>query len=165
MGAGRGTIALFVLLALAWVLIVSGVGWQESVAGAVVVVAVLLVSGTSRRMFGGVRFTLKALLLAPIYLLIFLWHLVRANLDVARRVLSPSLPINPGIVRVRTGLTSPLGKLVLANSITLTPGTLTLDADGDSLYVHWIDVRGDDIDAATAAIVSGFERTLKEVVR
>lgn len=165
MGAGRGTIALFVLLALAWVLIVSGIGWQESVAGVVVVVAVLLVSRTSRRMFTGVRFTVKALLLAPVYLLIFLWHLVRANLDVARRVLSPSLPINPGIVRVRTGLTSSLGRLVLANSITLTPGTLTLDADGDSLYVHWIDVRGDDIDAATAAIVSGFERTLKEVVR
>ena len=86
------------------------------------------------------------------------------DLDVAVRVLKPSLPIRPGIVEVKTGMQSQLGKLLLSNSITLTPGTLTLDVQGDRMFIHWIDVKGDDIDSSTAAIVSVFERTLKEVV-
>jgi len=59
---------------------------------------------------------------------------------------------------------SSLGKLLLANSITLTPGTLTLDVKEDRMFIHWIDVQGKDIDAATKAIVGTFEGTLKEVV-
>jgi multicomponent Na+:H+ antiporter subunit E len=145
-------------------LIVSTLGLEESLVGLVVVVAIVAVTRQSRRLFDGVRLSLKALFLAPIYLLYFLWQLIKANLDVAMRVLSPSLPINPGIVRVRTGLKSSLGKLVLANSITLTPGTLTLDSEGDSLYIHWINVKGEDVYSATNAVVAGFERILKGIV-
>ena len=54
--------------------------------------------------------------------------------------MSPSLPINPGIVEVKTRLTSKIGRLFPANSITLIPGTLTVDIKGDSLFIHWVDV-------------------------
>jgi multicomponent Na+:H+ antiporter subunit E len=76
-------------------------------------------------------------------------------------VLSPALPLNPGIVKVRTRLKSRMGRLLLANSITLTPGTLTVDIDGEWLYIHWVTVASADIEAATAAIVSGFEGYLE----
>jgi multicomponent Na+:H+ antiporter subunit E len=54
-----------------------------------------------------------------------------------------------------------MGRLLLANSITLTPGTLTVDLDGDWLYIHWVRVESVDIDRATAEIVAGFERYLE----
>lgn len=74
----------------------------------------------------------------------FLWAMARANLDVAYRVITGR--INPGIVRFNPGLKTDAGRTMLANSITLTPGTLTLDVDDASgdFYVHWINVRAVD---------------------
>lgn len=98
------------------------------------------------------------------YLFIFLKELLKANIDVALRVINPALPINPGIVAVKTDLKSPLSKLILANSITLTPGTLTVDIKDDTLFIHWIDVRNKDIESVTKDISSKFEKILKEIV-
>jgi len=80
---------------------------------------------------------------------------------VALRVLTPSLPINPGIVEVKTKLTTDIGKMLLANAITLTPGTLTVDILDDRMFIHWIDVTSTDINEATRAIVSKFEKYLE----
>ncbi len=100
------------------------------------------------------------------YLLVFFRALIEANIDVARRVISPSLPIRPGVVEARTTLTSPLGKLLLANSITLTPGTLSVDVEGEVIRVHWIDITpGADMEHATQLIVGRFERHLKGFLR
>jgi multicomponent Na+:H+ antiporter subunit E len=70
----------------------------------------------------------------------FLVEMAKANLDVAYRVVTGR--IRPGIVRVRSGMKTDLGTLMLANSITLTPGTLTVDVDEESndLFVHMINV-------------------------
>jgi len=67
------------------------------------------------------------------YLGLFTRELVKSNLDVARRVVSPEVRINPGIVEIKTRLKHPTYRLVLANSITLTPGTLTVDMMADTL--------------------------------
>jgi multicomponent Na+:H+ antiporter subunit E len=66
-------------------------------------------------------------------------------------------------VRVRTELTTRLGKTFLANSITLTPGTLTVDVDGQDMYIHWINVTSEDTDERTEAIVKRFEGLLKRI--
>jgi multicomponent Na+:H+ antiporter subunit E len=97
------------------------------------------------------------------YIPYFLYYCVRANLDVAYRVLHPDLPIRPGIVRVRTELTTNLAKTFLANSITLTPGTLTVDIVGSDVYVHWINVATDDPEKQTEQIVKRFEGFLKRI--
>lgn len=97
------------------------------------------------------------------YVPIFLKNLVLSNLDVAVRVLNPRLPINPGIVRVRTDLTAPHQRLLLANSITLTPGTVTLEMDGPNLYIHWLDVRDADPSPAGAAIKDEMEQGIRRV--
>lgn len=68
----------------------------------------------------------------------FFWGMAKANLDVAYRVITGK--INPGIVRISPQLKSDLSITMLANSITLTPGTLSVDVDEktNELYVHWI---------------------------
>jgi multicomponent Na+:H+ antiporter subunit E len=93
-----------------------------------------------------------------------LWSILLANLDVASRVLSPRLNINPGIVKISTRLKNPVGRLILANSITLTPGTLSVDVIGDQLYIHWIDVEERDVEAATRKIAASFERYLEVIL-
>ncbi|MFA9459305.1 Na+/H+ antiporter subunit E [Thiohalorhabdus methylotrophus] len=64
------------------------------------------------------------------------WQVILSNIDVARRVLSPSLPISPCIVRVRASQKTDLGRVIFANSITLTPGTVSIDLQGDEVEVH-----------------------------
>jgi len=99
------------------------------------------------------------------YVPVFLWECLKANIDVAYRVIHPGLPIRPGIVKVRTSLRSESGLTFLANSITLTPGTMTVDVDRENgfLYVHWIYVRDQDMEKATRIIVENFEKILKRI--
>jgi len=99
------------------------------------------------------------------YIPIFIWECFKANIDVAYRVGHPDMPINPGIVKVKTILRSDTGLTFLANSITLTPGTLSIDVDQENgfLYVHWINVKDKDIERATRLIVHKFERILKRI--
>ncbi len=155
---------LIVALAIVWVLLTASLRSDELLLGGVAVLIVALAVRNLWGVFSGIQLSPKAFIHAILYFLLFLRELVKANIDVAARVLNPSLPIRPGIVEVRTGMKSSLGKLLLANSITLTPGTLTLDVKEDRMFIHWIDVQGKDIDAATKAIVGTFEGTLKEVV-
>ncbi|MDD5557907.1 MAG: Na+/H+ antiporter subunit E [bacterium] len=100
-----------------------------------------------------------------VYFPLFLWECLKANVDVAWRVSHPGMPISPGIVKVRTRLRSETGLTFLANSITLTPGTLSVDIDRKHgiLYVHWIAVAERDIEGATRRIVERFERILARV--
>jgi len=99
------------------------------------------------------------------YVPVFLWECCKANIDVAYRVLHPRLPINPGIVKVKTKLKTDTGLTFLANSITLTPGTLSVDIDKDNgiLYVHWIDVKTKDVKEATVMVVERFEKILRKI--
>ena len=84
-----------------------------------------------------------------------------ADTDSLYRSLDLSLipePIRPGIVRVRTRLRRPAARALLANSITLTPGTLAVDVREDgTMMVHWIVVRSTDPDEAARLVVGRFE--------
>ncbi|MEA3491265.1 MAG: Na+/H+ antiporter subunit E [Campylobacterota bacterium] len=73
------------------------------------------------------------------YLSVLIKNLVKSNISIAHRVLSRDMKLSPAIVAVKTDLTSDWKKLLLANSITLTPGTLTLDIEGETLYIHTIE--------------------------
>ncbi len=84
----------------------------------------------------------------PIWGLVYLWVLFKnlwlSNLRIAKRTLSKDMKLSPAIVAVKTELKSDWKKLLLANSITLTPGTLTLDIKEDRLYIHVIEYREGD---------------------
>jgi multicomponent Na+:H+ antiporter subunit E len=146
---------------LLWLLLTGSFNSQEIIAGVVVSVAVTALFTARLTIFTGFRFSW----LAPLYILAYLAHflvaLVRANFDLARRVLTPSLPIRPQLVEVSTALKSPLGKMLLANTITLTPGTLTVDVVSDRLLIHWVYCPpGMTTEQATAAIAARFEQYL-----
>ena len=98
-----------------------------------------------------------------LYLPYFLYYCVKANLDVALRVIHPDVPIRPGIIKVRTTLNTDMAKTFLANSITLTPGTLTVDIDGQDLYIHWINIHVEGLEKRSAEICGRFEPLLRRI--
>ena len=98
-----------------------------------------------------------------VYLFIFIWECLKANLDVAYRVLHPAMPIKPGIVKVKTELRSEFARTILANSITMTPGTISVDIIGDVLYIHWIYVHSEDPEVYTHIISGQFEKYIKKI--
>lgn len=97
-----------------------------------------------------------------VYIPFFFKEVVKSNIDVAYRVLHPKMPIKPGIVLVKTKLKGDISKLILANSITLTPGTFTLDIIDDNYLIHWIYVESDNIEKASELIPEKFEKYIKE---
>ncbi len=76
------------------------------------------------------------------YLLWLMWQVVLANIDVVRRIWDPSLPIRPTWQRLDIKVSSPLATMIYANSITLTPGTLTTDVREDHFMVHSLTADG-----------------------
>lgn len=156
----------FAVTVLLWILLTGDMGTQELSAAVVAGVLVAALAGPRLSIFTGIRFSAAA----PVHLVLYVGHflvaLVRANLDMAKRVLSPSLPLRPAVVEVETRLASSLGRLLLANSITLTPGTLTIDIIGDRLLVHWIYCPpGTDLAQATRSISESFERHISGFLR
>jgi multicomponent Na+:H+ antiporter subunit E len=100
------------------------------------------------------------------YVLLFSWECLKANIDVAYRVLHPDLPIRPGTIRVKTSLKTDTGLTFLANSITLTPGTTTVDIDKENgiIYIHWIYVPdGYDVNSMRLRVVEKFETVLRRI--
>lgn len=157
---------LFFLCYLVWCLLNWVPDWQHLLVGAFVSGLVVFIFGdlfftNSRSLGNPVRFLYFIFVFVPV----FLWECLKANVDVAFRVIHPALPINPGIVKVKTALKSETGLAFLANSVTLTPGTLTVDIDAERgfLYVHWINVKATDVEKATQLIVGRFENILMKV--
>jgi multicomponent Na+:H+ antiporter subunit E len=149
------------VLFLLWILLTGSMAFEELLTG--FIVAIVAAIATSRiALFDGLKLTLASPLALFKYLVHFFIALLKANLDLARRILSPSLLINPAMVEIRTELKSDLGKLLLANSITLTPGTLAVDIQQDRILVHWIDVSSaTDLEHATRIIAGGFEQHIR----
>ena len=152
---------IFVLSYLTWLALNWSVSTDVLLTGAAVSLLISTLLCRRCNVMKEVRLTPKSFAYAFAFVGVFWWELIKSNFDVALRVLKPSLPINPGIVEVKTRLKSDIGKMLLANSITLTPGTLTVDIHGDRMVIHWIDVSSTDIEGATKAIVSKFEKFLE----
>jgi multicomponent Na+:H+ antiporter subunit E len=93
-----------------------------------------------------------------VYIFVLGYYVIKGGIDVSYRVLHPSMPIKPGIIRIKSVLETETGRSVLANSITLTPGTLTIDVmDDGTFYVHWLNVLTDDEEEAAEMVLRRFE--------
>lgn len=85
---------------------------------------------------------LRAIRKAPLflaYVFVLLWEIVKAGLLVSKCVLFKKYTVTPKLVTFRTDLRTDFGRFLLANSITLTPGTITIRVEGDALTVHCLD--------------------------
>lgn len=69
-------------------------------------------------------------------------EIVKANIDVAKIILNPALPISPQTFRTRASQKTELGQAIYANSITLTPGTISIDLNGEWITVHALTTAG-----------------------
>jgi multicomponent Na+:H+ antiporter subunit E len=162
----KSKIVLFLVAFLVWCLLVWPPDWQHLSIG-------VLVAGLVALVIGDLFINRAHLLKEPkrywyfvaYYVPVFIWECLKANIDVARRVLHPQLPINPGIVKIKTRLKTDTALTFLANSITLTPGTMSVDIDAERgfLYVHWIDVKAKDTVGATRMIAQRFEKILIKI--
>ncbi len=153
---------LFVTLMLFWILLTS-LDFQEIIAGVITSLLIVLLTFKMEPIFADIKITPKSIVFSVIYIFVFIRELIISNIDVARKVIDPKLPIKPGIVKVRTKLKSKIGKTILANSITLTPGTMTTEIKGEYLYIHWIEIKEDNLEGATHAIVQTFEKYLEVI--
>lgn len=156
-------VALFIIAFVTWLLLTWTFHYQDVLIGIGVSLVITFLLGDIFAVNPHKFFSLKRFFRLLYSLLIFSYYCIKANLDMAYRVIHPKLPIKPGIVKIKTELKSALGRTFLANFITLTPGTLTVDIKGEYLYIHWIYVRTEDIEKATRIIAGRFEKILKEV--
>lgn len=94
------------------------------------------------------RFGVPLVRIAPLallrYALWLLWQVIEANLHVARLVLDPRMPVTPRLLRFRVRFESRVSQVVLAHSITLTPGTVTVDLQDGEFLVHALVPRSAD---------------------
>jgi multicomponent Na+:H+ antiporter subunit E len=154
----------FVLAFIIWMLLT----WQID---AQVIIAGLIASAIVALLFHEILPKEHLVFISPIrifwalvYVPVFFYYMIKANFDVVYRALHPRMPIKPGIVKIKTNLKTQSGITALANSITLTPGTLTVDLTDDGfLYIHWINVKSDDVEQATELIARRFEWFLKKI--
>ena len=159
----------FVVAFIVWILL----AWPfaEGKIDQQVVIAGLIASAIVAFLFHEVLPIEHNVLISPIrlfwllvYIPVFFYYVIIANLDVVYRALHPKMPIKPGIVKIKTNLKTESGITALANSITLTPGTLTVDLTDDGfLYVHWINVKSADVEEATEFIARRFEWFLQKI--
>jgi len=153
----------FIVSYIFWLLLTLSLEWDRLAAGAVVCLLTTMIFGKTsiqkHKLLQPQRYCWAAY-----YVFLLMWECLKANLDVAYRVLHPAMPIHPGIVKVRTSLKSDLARTSLANSITMTPGTLSVDVTDDGyLYIHWINVKTQDVEEASQKIVVVFEKILKRI--
>lgn len=168
-GAGRRSslgrhVALFVILALFWFILSGRIGVQYVVFMLISVGIVLALN--PERPFGApgraevpsAAGRVRAGIAFVRFLAWLVWKVIGANIDVAVRILHPRLPIRPQLMRFRTGLRNEVAQVLMANSITLTPGTVTIDLKDGEFLVHSLHP------ATTGAILSGeLERAIAPI--
>jgi multicomponent Na+:H+ antiporter subunit E len=152
---------LNLILALTWAALQGGLTATNLVAG-------FLIGGLAIYLFRAMFFRplyFRKIALGAKLLVVFLHQLLRANLAVLKVVLSPRIRVRSGVIALPTELTDEVALTVLANMITLTPGTLTLDISPDRryLYVHTLNL--EEPEAVKRDIQRSFERYLKALSR
>lgn len=166
-------LSVFIFCFLFWLLLTWSVAPRELFWGAIISA---VVSGFTARFFIHARpfwlYHPKRLLMLLIYCVaIFPWELIKANLSMAKLVLDPKLgDYQAGILRVPGSkrIRSTYGLAMVSNSITLTPGTITMDVAEDEAgdiwyYIHWIDVAETDREKAGEAIKGRMERWIGRI--
>ena len=154
---------LFIFLLVIWVILTNTFKIEELLTGILVSVILALMLSKNYQKIGLPPLGIKRIIYFVIFIFVLLKEIVKANFDVAYRVLHPKMPIKPGIIIIKTELKQDFAKMILANSITLTPGTFTLDIKGDELLIHWIYVITEDEMEATKIIGEKFEKYLRVV--
>lgn len=156
-------VVFFIVLLIFWVILTFDVSLINILVGTVAALITVLLFSKHIIRYAGKIFQPMRYFWLVIFLVVFIWECLKANFDVAYRVLHPKMPIKPGIVKVKLGLKSEIAKTILANSITMTPGTISVDLVDDILYVHWIYVKSFDPEVYQHEVAGRFEKYIKRI--
>lgn len=150
-----------IVLAMAWAAMNGEINPANLTAGFVLGYLMLLVT---RKALNSSRYVSKVPQVLY-FVLYFLWELIQSNVRVAYEVLTPGHHMKPGIVAVPLDIQRDYQIILLANMITLTPGTLSIDVSSDkqTLYVHSMYI--DDVEEFRMSIKNGFERRIMELFK
>lgn len=158
-----GFLPLWLLLTFIWIAANSSLAPENLITGALIAGVLAYIFARRSEVWGALRISPHRLWHFLLYIGALLVEMVKANINMLRHVYSPRIAIRPGVVEVKTRLTSPIGRLALANSIALTPGSLVLELEGDRLFIHWLDVPTDDPEETRRLIAGPFENHLEKV--
>ena len=158
-------LTVFLALYGLWLSLAFTLRFDEVIIGAAASMVVAYLT-SNIMVYGGVKdkFNPKRWFWALAYIVYYWFNAeVRAHLDVIKRILNPKMPIKPGIVRVPYTLKSDCGIVCVANSITNTPGTVTVELDEErkTYYVHWIWVVSPDPKVCHREIAAPFEKYVR----
>ncbi len=134
----NGAVIIFVLLMGFWLLLCASYHWQHLIMGAVLslILTVVWAEVTLWEHPRPTAFTARQFVFFVYYLICLTYEVFKANIKVAAIVLNPKLPISPGLVIIRNEMKKDLSRVFYANSVTLTPGTITVDLEGDLHIIH-----------------------------
>lgn len=154
-------IVINLIIAVMWMFLQESYTFASLIGGYILGIILLLIFNR----FIPDSFYLKRFFKIIKLILLFIKELVSANWDIVKLVYQPKPEVEPGIFAFPTKLTSNWEITLLANLITLTPGTLTIaiSEDNKHLYIHAMDI--DDIDESIAEIKNTFEKAIMEVTR
>ncbi|MCK5148413.1 Na+/H+ antiporter subunit E [bacterium] len=156
-------ILLSLFLWVFWILAAGNSDLLTLIVGGVAAIFIGILWGKRLYVNSHKAFDIRRWFWALIFLFIFIWEIIKANFDVAYRVLHPKRPLSPGILYVKSQLKSTWGRVFLANAITLTPGTLTIDIQEDLLYIHCIRIKPNELSVLRNKIVARFDRYLIKI--
>lgn len=128
---------MFLILWLFWIFLTGSLGWQQLITGAVVGLLVTffnrdqLLTGRERP-----PVTLRNTGRFCLFMAGFIIAVLKANIEVAVLVINPAMPINPAVTGFKVDLKKEVSRVILANAITLTPGTLTIICSDREMIVH-----------------------------
>lgn len=149
---------MFGLYVLFWLILSQNFNFERIVVGIVVCTIIFVFNKeflNNPRKNSSIYVSISNVKYYLLYFVVLIKEIFKSNFHVAKIVLSPKLNISPSIVTINTKLKSELNKTILANSITLTPGTLTLDMYDDKLIVHCL-----DMESANGLVNNNFEDIL-----
>lgn len=156
----KGVASLWVLLFVLWLIINSSLALPVVVSGLIVSFGISWLFVRRSDVWQTIDLTPRGAYHFVAYTGVFFVEMVKANINMLRYVYAPRIDIRPGIVKIDVALKSPIGRLALANSIALTPGSLVLDVQGSTMFIHWLDVQTLDTKEATKLIAGPFEEHL-----
>ena len=159
----RRYFVLFFLALLFWLLLTWSLSTDSLIAG-------IVVAFITSAFFGKYFYTsiykltqFKRFAMVIPFLAFFTWQCIKANIDVAWRVIHYRIPIRPAIIKLPLEVQTELGRAILSCALSMTPGTIVIDIKEDIMYVHWIYVDEKDPDAYTVSRIRKFEKYIKTI--
>lgn len=159
----KNFILSFTLFLIFWLLINASLSLQYVLAGIFVSLILSLWTSWKIPIFTEVKFSFKAFFSLAIFICIVLKDYLLSNIEVALKVLSWKISIFPAIVSFKTELKNPVARMILGNTISFTPATITVDIKEDTLYIHSIDIGKENSKEEIIKRIGKYEKYLKRI--